>query len=512
MPITSRISLFLASILLTALSIALLTSAAPLHAQSISAASPAPLGFGVSGDVDAFVVNGTDVFVAGSFTEVCGNATCDSGNTTVNNVAKWNGTSWETLGNGLNGAVTALAMRGTDLIAGGFFSESCGNEACDSGNTTVNYVAKWNGSTWSALGGGVSEGVYDLEIQGDNVILGGQFIETCGNTACDSGNSTVNHIAKWDGNLWSGIGNGFDDYVSAIGVKGKKIFAGGHFKQICGNGACDSGNSNAHNIARWNGSSWSALGMGVSNDPNAIAVIGTNVYIAGFFSGLCTDDACVSNLTPMRYITRWNGSSFQPVGFGLGFIVYDLYLSGGAVYAGGNFNWVCGNEECDNSNITVNRIAKWNGASWTGFDFGVNDNVTALTVSEGELHAGGSFFELCGNEACDTDNTAVNHLAGFTIPPCSAKPAKPELNAPLNNTVTTKARPTLTWSPVECADTYQAIIKDTATGAVVDKSEKDTKLKYKTDLLPDGTYKWVVKVCSSVFGCAKSNKYKFTVE
>ena len=44
-------------------------------------------------------------------------------------------------------SVSALAVSGSDLYAGGAFPTAGGGAA--------NHVAKWNGSSWSALGSGM---------------------------------------------------------------------------------------------------------------------------------------------------------------------------------------------------------------------------------------------------------------------------------------------------------------------------------------------------------------------
>ena len=65
------------------------------------------------------------------------------------NIAKWNGSSWSALGSGMGRGdigVIALAVSGSDLYAGGYFTTA--------GGSAANYIAKWNGSSWSRAGVG----------------------------------------------------------------------------------------------------------------------------------------------------------------------------------------------------------------------------------------------------------------------------------------------------------------------------------------------------------------------
>ncbi len=66
-----------------------------------------------------------------------------SGNVTVNEIAKWNGSSWLALGNGLNSVVNKVAVSGNDVYVDGAFSVVCGNLVCDTGNVSVNNIAKY---------------------------------------------------------------------------------------------------------------------------------------------------------------------------------------------------------------------------------------------------------------------------------------------------------------------------------------------------------------------------------
>src|SRR5207247_2034491 len=95
--------------------------------------------------VHALAVSGSDVYAGGAFTTAGGSA--------ANHIAKWDGSSWSPLGSGIGGgsfpiSVRALAVSGSDVYAGGYFTTA--------GGTAAKFIAKWNGSSWSGLGSGIS--------------------------------------------------------------------------------------------------------------------------------------------------------------------------------------------------------------------------------------------------------------------------------------------------------------------------------------------------------------------
>src|SRR5207249_171889 len=114
----------------------------------------------LDGTVLAAVADGSgNLYIGGGFTV--------AGDVIANHIAKWNGTSWSALGSGMNGDVRALAVSGSDLYAGGYFTTAGGSNA--------NYIAKWDGSRWSPLGSGMNEYVYALAVLGSDVYAAGSF-------------------------------------------------------------------------------------------------------------------------------------------------------------------------------------------------------------------------------------------------------------------------------------------------------------------------------------------------
>jgi hypothetical protein len=344
--------------------------------------SSLPMAGVTDGAVYAIAISGSNVYVGGSFN--------NAGDISANYIAKWDGTTWSTLGSGMNGFVLALAIAGNgDLYAGGNFSTA--------GGVSANRVARWDGSTWSPVGSGTNGTVRDLEISGTDVYASGDF------TA--AGGGSASKIAKWDGSGWSALGSGMNDRVTAIALSGSgDLYAGGRFTTA--------GGVPANKIAKWNGSGWSALGSGVTSgiqsQVNAIAVSGSTVYAGGFFT--------FAGGLPANNIAMWNGLSWSPLGSGIVGAVDALAVSeSGTLYVGGDF--------ISAGEMWANNIASWNGSSWSTLGSGVNSSggnwVLALAISgNGNVYAGG-FFTTAGNRAAN--NIAVWNGTGWAaLKPCTA--------------------------------------------------------------------------------------------
>src|SRR5439155_15894109 len=111
-------------------------------------------------------------------------------------------------------------------------------------------------------------------------------------------------------------------------------------------------------IAKWTGTSWSAVGNELNGNIRAIACIGSTIYIGGDFTQAGTD-------TNVKYIARLNGATWVPVGNGLNGPVYAIGAISNAVYIGGAFTNAGGNP---NANHVAGLIA----GSWSNLGTGVS--------------------------------------------------------------------------------------------------------------------------------------------
>jgi uncharacterized delta-60 repeat protein len=306
------------------------------------------LGSGVSGTVTALTATNSVLYAA-----------CITGNDQF--IWRWDGSSWETVGlsltrsDGIGSQVNALAVIGQYLYAGGRFNRS-------SNGTVLNQIARWDGSTWSALGSGVNfvyDGVTSMAVSGSDLYVGGDF--------GFAGGINVNAVAKWSGSAWSALGSGMNGTVRALAVAGTGLYVGGDFTQA-GGGA-------ASGVAHWNGSAWSALGSG-GGGVRSLAVSGPDLYVGGTFTSFGGVSA--------NYIARWNGSVWSALGGGVAnypstYTTVDaLQVVGSDLYAGGYFE------------SPSRGIARWDGSAWNALGSGIGNNVSKFAVFGGELFAGGS--------------------------------------------------------------------------------------------------------------------------
>lgn len=312
---------------------------------------------GLNGAVHALLATESDLYVGGEFTPDGGGTNASSA---INHIARWDGTQFNGINMGLNNTVYALAGDDTSLYAGGMFT------APDSSPTTIlQRVALFNGGNWLALGAGLNNdpdplaAVRTLVLKNGILYAGGNFTQTPTTPMAGA----VNYIGTFDvsslSNSWEQfvLSSSLNQYVFSIAFLSNVLYAGGSFTQF------DSGNA-YYIINSNNGTSWTTLtpsggsGPGLSAAVNSVAEgPGSMIYMGGGF--IQSQDNTVSDL---NFITRWNGTTFQRLpdngaNSGLDDAVYTLQGDGGDyLYVGGEFTA----DHNVTTPLTLNGIARWN--------------------------------------------------------------------------------------------------------------------------------------------------------
>lgn len=287
-----------------------------------------------------------------------------AGGIEANCIAKWDGTSWSPLGTGMSGEgigwpnVHSLAVMNGNLYAGGNFTIAGGENAKN--------IAMWDGTAWHPLGTGLDGTVFALAVMGCDLYAGGSFWK--------AGETEVNYIARWDGSTWHPLGSGMTyGWVHALAVMGDNLYAGGGF--------LTAGGVDTNRIARWDGATWHPVGSGLDNPAEVMTVMDGSLYVGGSF--------WTAGGTAASRIARWDGTAWSALGTGIiGNAVESLAVINGHLFAGGPF-WTAGD-------IEANYIAQWDGTSWYPLESGTNDSVFALAALDDDLYAGGTFMAAGG--------------------------------------------------------------------------------------------------------------------
>jgi len=407
-----------------------------------------PYGTELDGAPTSLVVDGNALWVAGGFADT------EDGTRRLGGIVKWTGTEYETIGAVGNGFVSsfveveAAAVFQGSLYIGGSFEDA-------SNDKDVDYIARWDGQRWQAVGQGLNRTVKGLLATADRLYAAGSFFDVAGQTG-------ANRLAQFDGTAWAPLGAGFgNNSPEVLAMIGTDLYVGGAFSRA-------GGVRNATNIARWDGSAWHALTQtnGAANpddDVNALAVdsdgtliVGgefTSVYgipylarwnpttrtwsaignqtLNGDVNALANTDAGLyvggrfTNLGGPAGdgIALWNGTQWTPLGSGLtGFpdfqnIVQDpnvltLHPVGTDLFVGGVFSNAGGVDGTPG-------IARWDGTAWQSVSSGLADgSVHTLASTETTLWAGGSFTQT-GDGAKVSLGIGSHPLPGFV----AAEPA-----------------------------------------------------------------------------------------
>ena len=294
-------------------------------------------------------------------------------------VWRWNGTTWTKIGgDGLNGSwadqifeeVVSLTTDGTNIFAG------LGNGTGDG------EVWRWNGTTWTKIGGdsiNSSWGASTYETINSLTYSNSFLYAGLGNSANDA------EVWRWNGTTWTKIGgdsinSGWAanfEIVNSLAGTGTTLYAG------LGNSTTDA------EVWRWNGTTWTKIGGdGLNSSWNTTFETVRSLYYQG-----TTLYAGVGDGTTDAEVWSWNGTTWTKIG-GDGLnsswntnyeYVNSIVHDGTNLYAG------LGNGDGDGE------VWRYNGTTWTqiGGD-GLNsswatalgDSAMTMTIAGSNIYAG----------------------------------------------------------------------------------------------------------------------------
>lgn len=181
------------------------------------------------GDVNALAVDSVNNYLyAGGKFQVAGTKM-------VNNIARWDGSAWSGLSNGISFSGSTDHVKSLGYSNGNLYAFLSGYGY--SNFSSLGLLGKWDGTSWSNCA--------PLNYPGDDekMLLTNDTLLLCGGSAMEG------RVNAQNGNCdWNFLGSTFNSKVYSMAKFNNQLIAGGR-----------TGMLNGSNLALWNGSSWSAL-------------------------------------------------------------------------------------------------------------------------------------------------------------------------------------------------------------------------------------------------------------
>lgn len=333
----------------------------------------------------------------------------------ANQVAYWNGTSWESTGHSfwLPAASTANAVLeyNGDLYAAGRFVMDVMDEptALLVKLSTSGLEPVWIPVILASQNSDGDE-AYCLEVHDGLLVMGGRFTTDTGH----------NGIVAFDGSSVLGIGDGDvagngTVYSLASYSSGEqsepKLFAGGDFGNIGGNTPIypDGTPMHENNIAVLSSGQWWDVRPGGANAPVYAleAVAGVGVYAGGEFHS-------ISGFTGLSHVALIDDMhAINALGSGVDGPVMAISTWANGVAFGGQFSQASG--------ISAINIASWDSTSgWSSLDWGLDGGVPGirnLATVQAICHAGGGNWNglFAGGVAavCGSSGDLISNVAKY---------------------------------------------------------------------------------------------------
>lgn len=227
-------------------------------------------GYQVPGDIRSMEYADGQLYIAGNFTTVNG--------VTASNVARWDGTNWFALGEGLSSPVQPNTFSDTMVFhKGSLYLVSQAPAYPPNSFAPTGAIWQWDGNSWKTIG---RKGPYDVQIAGlaafqNDIYVIGFFEKFNGVTA--------HNIARWDGTNWSNVGEVptiTDGHLRTITATPNALYLSGYFANFAG--------VPASGTIKWDGNQWAPLAGGLTArgwipSPLDSAATDSSFFVVGYF-------------------------------------------------------------------------------------------------------------------------------------------------------------------------------------------------------------------------------------
>lgn len=280
-----------------------------------------------------------------------------AGSDTVNNIARWDGTNWHKVGQGIDGVVRCFYEMDDTLYVGGSIDAIIGS------NIQCKSLVKWDGTSWHEMEPmplPYVSSISSMVEYKDELYVAGNF---------GGLTDTLNEIARWDGTQWLSVGGGIwgDSWVESLVVYKGYLYAGGYFFEQDGNAGSF--------IMRWNGEEWSEVGGGVSSTyPQAngqihgMGIFNDELWVGGAFK--------YAGGIPAPQIAKWDGEKWCSMEDSIFGRVFNFANYNNELFIQGSF--------LDIGTLHIPYVAKWTGGNYVD-TCSTPTNIVEITHEDNEI-------------------------------------------------------------------------------------------------------------------------------
>lgn len=238
------------------------------------------------------------------------------------------------------------------------------------GNSQRAPILKWDGQSWSLVGGWY-ETNSSLKVIRDIDFDSNGNLYVVGNFEVNTVNGIANGCMKWDGNNWTPLfSHLYGNYITKIEIdKNDLVYVCGVFSGF--------DNVNLNKIAKWNGHEWSNLAYGIAGGHSERIDMKINYKNELIVAAPYILNEHLANSGTS--ISKWDGNQWSSVGNAITDVVSQLVLCGDKIIAGKYY-----------SNNDQYYIVYWDGNQWFGLGTTITNKVKSLKLTKnGSLYVGG---------------------------------------------------------------------------------------------------------------------------